>query len=229
METTESILAEGCAIPKWKGDGHCDDGNNNPSCDYDGGDCCTDERLVHCRICECKDPKFSTSTTFMSSTPSTEDCRYPFWKNDGECDDGNNTEDCDFDGGDCCTDTEQEHCTFCECKDPGHENYVKNQTMLDCEKPNRVGDGHCDDGNNYSECDFDGGDCCIDTTHAYCDDCLCKEPGKSKPRKCPRPQWIGDGTCDDSNNVEECDYDGGDCCSDLEKKYCKVCECKYQI
>ena len=30
----------GCGLPKYKGDGNCDDDNNNEACDYDGGDCC---------------------------------------------------------------------------------------------------------------------------------------------------------------------------------------------
>ena len=29
-----------CGSPKYKGDGNCDDNNNNKGCDYDGGDCC---------------------------------------------------------------------------------------------------------------------------------------------------------------------------------------------
>ena len=29
-----------CGSPKYKGDGVCDDNNNNKDCDYDGGDCC---------------------------------------------------------------------------------------------------------------------------------------------------------------------------------------------
>ena len=29
-----------CALPKYKGDGNCDDENNNKGCGYDGGDCC---------------------------------------------------------------------------------------------------------------------------------------------------------------------------------------------
>ena len=28
---------------------------------------------------------------------------------------------------------------------------------------------------------------------------------------CRRPSWIGDGECDPSNNVAECNFDGGDC------------------
>ena len=29
-----------CGLPDYKGDGICDDGNNNKGCVYDGGDCC---------------------------------------------------------------------------------------------------------------------------------------------------------------------------------------------
>merc|ERR1712151_13242 len=29
-----------CSDEIYKGDGNCDDGNNNAGCDYDGGDCC---------------------------------------------------------------------------------------------------------------------------------------------------------------------------------------------
>jgi hypothetical protein len=32
--------------------------------------------------------------------------------------------------------------------------------------------------------------------------------------------------CDDINNVELCQYDGGDCCgSDVKKEYCDDCQC----
>ena len=29
-----------CKLPQYKGDGNCDDENNNKDCAYDGGDCC---------------------------------------------------------------------------------------------------------------------------------------------------------------------------------------------
>ena len=29
-----------CGAIKYKGDGNCDDENNNKGCEYDGGDCC---------------------------------------------------------------------------------------------------------------------------------------------------------------------------------------------
>ena len=35
--------------------------------------------------------------------------------------------------------------------------------------------------------------------------------------------WINDGFCDEMNNNEDCEYDGGDCCgADVNTKFCKV-------
>ena len=47
----------GCGSPDWKGDGFCDDDNNNQKCEYDGGDCCGDNvNEQYCSICQCLDP-----------------------------------------------------------------------------------------------------------------------------------------------------------------------------
>merc|ERR1712032_317198 len=50
-----------CALPQYKGDGNCDDENNNCGCAYDGGDCCakTAKKAVvksYCKSCACIDP-----------------------------------------------------------------------------------------------------------------------------------------------------------------------------
>ena len=38
--------------------------------------------------------------------------------------------------------------------------------------------------------------------------------------------WIADNACDDVNNNEGCQWDGGDCCGDdVNTVYCMVCEC----
>ena len=38
--------------------------------------------------------------------------------------------------------------------------------------------------------------------------------------------WINDGFCDDMNNNEDCNYDGGECCGTLtNKRYCLDCQC----
>ncbi len=48
---------------------------------------------------------------------------------------------------------------------------------------------------------------------------------------CPYTEELGDGFCDDLANIEECQYDGGDCCS-LQKEFkpnahlfCQNCTC----
>ena len=39
--------------------------------------------------------------------------------------------------------------------------------------------------------------------------------------------WVGDGFCDDINNIEKCDYDDGDCCGlSMKKNFCVKCICK---
>ena len=50
-----------------------------------------------------------------------------------------------------------------------------------------------------NRCQFDGGDC-IEFNSNYPD--------------CPaeKPYTVGDGTCNQENNIEECKFDGGDCC-----------------
>ena len=47
------------------------------------------------------------------------------------------------------------------------------------------------------------------------------------PGVCGSPQWKGDSYCDDENNNEGCNWDGGDCCGeDVDKAYCTECKCK---
>ena len=35
----------------------------------------------------------------------------------------------------------------------------------------------------------------------------------------------GDGYCHDEINTEECSYDGGDCCVNVQTDYCLNCTC----
>merc|ERR1712110_944444 len=43
---------------------------------------------------------------------------------------------------------------------------------------------------------------------------------------CGSPWWYGDGICDDDNNNQGCNYDGGDCCgSSVNTNYCTICKC----
>ena len=39
------------------------------------------------------------------------------------------------------------------------------------------------------------------------------------------PEYVGDSFCDDENNNAGCDYDGGDCCGNINDTYYNVCQC----
>ena len=44
--------------------------------------------------------------------------------------------------------------------------------------------------------------------------------------QCANPSWMGDGYCDDMNNIVECNFDGGDCCGpNVNTAYCNQCQC----
>ena len=37
---------------------------------------------------------------------------------------------------------------------------------------------------------------------------------------------VGDGVCDDDNNIQACGWDGGDCCrNDVDTSFCSACAC----
>merc|ERR1712050_101758 len=172
-----------CGSPSYKGDGNCDDDNNNKGCEYDGGDCCAKTvkggkvSKNYCKECKCKDPK-------NQGPPAKSTCGSPDYKGDGNCDDDNNNKGCDYDGGDCCAKSnggpvKKAYCKECACKDPN------NQGASTCGAPSYVGDGNCDDNNNNKGCGYDGGDCCAKSnggsvSKAYCKECKCKDPKHAK-------------------------------------------------
>jgi len=165
-----------CGLPDYKGDGNCDDENNNKGCAYDGGDCCPktvkggEVKTKYCKKCKCIDPD-------NQGAPAPK-CGLPEYKGDGNCDDENNNEGCWYDGGDCCPETvkggevKKEYCTKCKCIDPKRT----------CGSPKYFGDGNCDDSNNNPGCSYDGGDCCASTVKSgqvvkkYCKKCKCIDP-----------------------------------------------------
>ncbi len=89
------------------------------------------------------------------------------------------------------------------------------------------GDGHCDGENNNQACNYDDGDCCLEWTNCdYCEEnsCFCHETNLANCLDLEQCEegWLGDHQCDASNNIEECSYDGGDCCQD--ETNCVDCE-----
>merc|ERR1712021_244340 len=210
-----SILSE------WIGDNCCDDPNNNPECEFDGGDCCQEEPANgwdgYCSDCLCIELPETTEAPIECVGVNQ-------WIGDNYCDDVNNNPECDFDGGDCCQEAPangwDQYCEDCECFDMPETTEPPMETteepMDDCLGPHRSKDNYCDDQNNNPECDFDGGDCCQDEAaegwNQYCNDCLCLEMPETTegPAECP-DEWIGDNYCDDVCNNDDNDFDGGDC------------------
>merc|ERR1712032_498037 len=109
-----------CGIEAYKGDGNCDDENNNAGCDYDGGDCCVKSlggpvKKDYCKECKCLDPN--------PKAPNPPACGNKEYKGDGNCDDDNNNKGCEYDGGDCCAKSlgktvSKDYCKKCKCLDP---------------------------------------------------------------------------------------------------------------
>merc|ERR1711962_1649639 len=164
-ETTEGpfepIEAPSDCIDQWIGDNFCDDQNNNPECEMDGGDCCQEEPVAgwdnYCSDCLCIEIPETTESPF--------EC-IEHWIGDNFCDDQNNNPECEFDGGDCCQeeagDGWDNYCQICECLDMPETTetpFETTQAPSEC-VDQWIGDNYCDDQNNNPECDFDGGDCC---------------------------------------------------------------------
>lgn len=149
--------------------------------------------------------------------------------NDGFCNDENNSDECDWDGGDCCgASIVKSECLECNCLDPDLAPYYNCDGT--CASPAWQGDGFCDDENNACQCNWDGGDCCGSTNeNIYCTECECKDvayDGLICHAACEAQAWAGDSFCDDGNNHCGCDWDGGDCCgAGKHDTYCTACEC----
>jgi len=188
-----AIFLQRCGEISWRGDGSCDDENNNADCLYDGGDCCgAYVDTTWCSECACLDPAY-TGTTAEATAGG--DCASPYYQADGECDDENNVASCDYDGGDCCgAYVDTTWCSDCLCLDPAYTGphgtlaphtwsyyyyyYGHGYTSdADCASPWYKADGECDDENNVAECEYDGGDCCgFEIVTTWCTECLCLDP-----------------------------------------------------
>jgi len=97
----------------------------------------------------CSDIFFTFGRT--QHAPKEEGCAHVPWKGDKSCDDENNNEGCDFDGGDCCgSNVDKTYCTECECKSINGR-FLSKEIFIDevCEDKNNhcsflAGGGYCD-------------------------------------------------------------------------------------
>ena len=150
-----------CEHPQWKGDNHCDDGNNNQGCGWDGGDCCgNDSEKKYCAVCDCLDPNAegdpanaSLSRDAVALPSGKSSCEHPQWKGDNHCDDGNNNKGCGWDGGDCCgNDAEKKYCAVCDCLDPNAEGAPVNTSLsreFDLDAEDAIADSRSSECYNY--------------------------------------------------------------------------------
>ena len=58
--------------------------------------------------------------------------------------------------------------------------HLDSYQYLDGCNTNWIGDGYCNDETNIFECDYDGGDCCVNTNADHCSDCYCLGRGVIK-------------------------------------------------
>ena len=127
-------------------------------------------------------------------------CPYPqAWIGNNICNDQTNNVECNYDGGDCCIDMNNEYCTDCTCY--LIENCAAGFT------PSVVGNGFCNDETNNEICNYDGGDCCGSCVlNSQCIQCACL--GGVNVTNI----LIGNAVCNEETNIADCNYDGGDCC-----------------
>ena len=103
---------------------------------------------------------------------------------------------------------------FCTSQNPCGTDQGDCDTHDECQDSLVCGSNNCPD---YLGVDFEF-DCCY--APSVGDEHFCT------PMECGNPSWKGDGYCDDENNFEACEWDGGDCCgSNVNTDYCSACEC----
>jgi len=170
--------------------GVCDgDGIADGTCDCDGnvedcaGDCGGEAEEDNCGVCD-NDPENDCAA----------DCNGDFGGDavEDECGicDSDSTNDCIQDcNGDWGGDAVEDECGVCD--------------------GDGIADGACDCSGNVEDCAGVCGGGAQEDNCGVCDtdpenDCLVDCNGNVT--------WVGDGFCDNSNNNEACEFDGGDCC-----------------
>ena len=200
-----SFLVPGCDNVALVGNGFCNDETNNPDCNYDGGDCCVVNANTNaCSECACH---------FLETCAAG---YHPLVGN-GFCNDDTNIAECDYDGEDCCGYCViTEHCKDCACLGSDE---ITNPL---------VGNSQCNDETNNLNCNYDGGDCCgYSINSEHCTECTCFHQETCLAGV--THAFVGDGVCNDETNIEECNYDSGDCCGNsINSEHCTECTCFHQ-
>ena len=94
----------------------------------------------------------------------------------------------------------------------------------DCPYLELIGDSYCNDESNNANCNYDGGDCCVNINTDYCSDCTCFHFENCVVGFIP--DVVGDGFCNDETNNVNCYYDLGDCCGyNVNNDLCSNCTC----
>ena len=174
-------LVAGCDFFALVGNSICNDETNNENCNYDAGDCCLiNLNTDYCSECACHILETCVSgyhplvgngicnveTNITYCYDGGDCCPNPDMVGNGFCNDETNNEVCSYDGGDCCgNDINSEHCEDCTCRYQGF--------CVAGGVPEINGDGICNDETNNPECNYDNGDCCVNTNTDYCSDCNC--------------------------------------------------------
>ena len=223
------------------GDNICQDFVNNDECGFDLGDCCKPNADLDCTSCIC------WLHDFEWPDQGNRDCYDKKSIGNHICQDEFNIDQCGLDGYDCCSPlSDFSQCTQCKCKLPYRpENTTHIEAIVqdlleveypDCPHPEYIGDMFCDDVTNIQGCNYDGGDCCDPYSFFFlCHHCVCFHMPKPEvfidyepPKRCEFNQKsrIANGICEDDVNVEQCEFDGGDCCNpDSNIYFCNDCLC----
>ena len=162
-------------------------------------DCCFEATLGHLDYCTTK----NKCGVNEGDCDKHDECQSGLVCGNGNCD---STLDAFSDESDCCYNAINGDPEFCTA-----------------ENPCAADEGDCD---THTECQ----------TGLFCDymnDCPASLGFATGTNCCGSEQscggntgWIGDSACDDVNNNEECQWDGGDCCGDnVNAAWCSVCAC----
>jgi len=204
QECSEECLAK-------QGDSNCDTECYTELCNYDGGDCSSQECSEGClnsfkNNTICDQPCYNEACEYDAGDCSSQECSegcLNSYKNNGVCEEACNNESCEFDGEDCKTCSEgcfntylgdgtcQTECLNSNC---GWDSGDCGEECSEGCNISNLGNGVCEEACDNQACEFDLGDCV----------------SKCQSRGCST-SMMGDGVCQTECNNQDCSFDKGDC------------------